>query len=157
MITSESRILFFLITSAKSGTFVKTTGRECATFAWCMRKTTFQRHTKCGSHCLRRKKNNLKCRYNFPHDLQDKSSIDDTDSYYKYSPIRNDPYMQKFNNIITQIWRANPDFTPTIDLQSILRYIVKYTTKSEVPSTNYLNTLEDFFKKSNNNTSAKQL
>ena len=36
--TPESRILFFLIPSAKIGTFVKTAGRECATFAWGMRK-----------------------------------------------------------------------------------------------------------------------
>ena len=38
----ESRILFFLIPSAKSGTFVKTAGRECATFAWGMRKKSIQ-------------------------------------------------------------------------------------------------------------------
>ena len=38
LFTPESRILFFLIPSAKSGTFVKTAGRECATFAWGMRK-----------------------------------------------------------------------------------------------------------------------
>ena len=30
-----------IIPSAKSGTFVKTAGRECATFAWGMRKILF--------------------------------------------------------------------------------------------------------------------
>ncbi|KAL7304776.1 hypothetical protein TKK_0003004 [Trichogramma kaykai] len=115
----------------------------------------FQRHTKCGTHCYRRGNANTHCRFKFPKDVQESSSIDDKHGYYEFFPRRNDPYVQRFNNVVTQIWRANTDFTPILDINAVVKYIVKYTTKSETASFSYMNVINSLCKHSDDVTSAK--
>ncbi|KAL7291691.1 hypothetical protein TKK_0014481 [Trichogramma kaykai] len=103
----------------------------------------FQRHTKCGSHCLRSKNNVYKCRYNFPHDTSNVSMIDDENGYFTFKPKRNDQYIQTYNNIITQVWRANTDCTLILDLKAVISYIAKYASKAEKTSKSYLDFLND--------------
>ncbi|KAL7290849.1 hypothetical protein TKK_0015583 [Trichogramma kaykai] len=115
----------------------------------------FQRHTKCGTHCYRRGNANTHCRFKFPKDVQESSSIDDKHGYHEFFPRRNDPYVQRFNNVVTQIWRANTDFTPILDINAVVKYIVKYTTKSETVSLSYMNVINSLCKHSNDVSSAK--
>uniref|UniRef100_A0ABD2WYI1 ATP-dependent DNA helicase n=1 Tax=Trichogramma kaykai TaxID=54128 RepID=A0ABD2WYI1_9HYME len=116
--------------------------------------TTLQRHTKCGKHCLRKSNGILKCRYKFPHELQQHSSNDDTNGYYKFLPVRNDPYVQRYNHVIAQIWRANTDFSPIVDTTTVIKYIAKYASKGEVSSRTYMKIIEDLCKNNNKNCTA---
>lgn len=53
------------------------------------------------------------------------------DGYLKYEAKSNHPKLTKYNPYITQVWRANTDFPPVISLETVLRYIAKYTLKGE--------------------------
>lgn len=115
-----------------------------------------QRHTFCGSHCYRwnKKQSKFLCRYKFPKETQDESTVKKDNGYYVYSPARDDPYVQRYNPLITKIWRANTDYSPILSLIAVLRYIAKYTSKGEVTSNNYKNLLNDIFEQGDNDTSA---
>ena len=84
----------------------------------------------------------LQCRYNFPHDLLDNSNITYADNFYRFLPKRNDLYIQRYDKLVTIIWRANTDFSPIIDMNAIILYIIKYTTKSETTSKTYIDFIE---------------
>ena len=97
-----------------------------------------QRHTIHGKHCLRYKyiSNKLTCRFNFPQPLKTKSCIGNSDGYFRYHPKRNDPLIQRYNPIITSIWRANTDFSPIVSEQAVYYYIANYASKGEKISKN---------------------
>lgn len=82
-----------------------------------------QKHTVCGKHCLRKDKKSGKmiCRYNFPKDKCDYSYMEKEDGFYRFVPKRNDGYVQRYNWIITSIWRANTDFSPITSTYAVLR------------------------------------
>lgn len=103
-----------------------------------------QKHTQCGSHCLRinRKTKLLQCRFKFPKPLQDKSSIHETDGYYQFAPARNDANVTRYHPLITMIWRANTDFSAIIGLDGILQYVAKYVAKCEIPSASFINIMK---------------
>ena len=94
----------------------------------------------------------LQCR-NFPHDLLDNSNITYADNCYRFLQKRNDPYIQRYNKLVTLIWRANTDFSPIIDMNAIIRYINKYTTKSEI----YMDFIEKMSANQNQNNRAKSI
>lgn len=98
-----------------------------------------QRHTKCGKTCLRKKRgsNRETCRFNFPQTLRDHSSIEKPNGAYEFLPKRNDERMQRYNSYVSQVWRANTDFTPIVSNESVLNYIAKYASKSEKSSESY--------------------
>lgn len=83
-----------------------------------------QRHTICGPHCLRKnnKTGKVSCRYKFPKELREESIVDDSEGYLNYKPLRNDEYFQRYNPVISAIWRANTDFTPIACMDAVLRY-----------------------------------
>ena len=84
---------------------------------------TFQRHTKCGRHCRRMRNEEPYCRYNFPKAVQTESSVENSEGHRQYFPKRNDDLMCRYNPIITQIWRANTDFSPIVSKEAVLNYI----------------------------------
>ena len=119
----------------------------------------FQRHTKCGDYCYRYKGTDPipKCRFKFPRECQDSCSIDDSEGYNRFVPRRNDPFLQRYNPIVTQTWRANTDFSPILSKTAVLRYIAKYASKQEPSSKTYTQLLKDIIEKENDNTSAKRI
>ena len=117
---------------------------------------TFQRHTKCGSYCLKKVDGKLQCRFHFPHDLQETAHINNNNGYYQFIPQRHDPLIQRYNKILTLIWRANTDFSPIVDMNAIIKYIVKYATKNETSSKKYLEIIENLCKNDKKETPAKK-
>lgn len=72
-----------------------------------------------------------------------------------YNPIRNDPLIQRYNPVITSIWRANTDFSRIISQTAVLKYIAKYAAKSEKASKDYNQLMKDIFSKVNDDQPAK--
>lgn len=105
-----------------------------------------QRHTQCSTkYCLRKTKNSdeLKCRFNFPFDNCNKTTIefekihtkDNSDKYRaKIVNQRNDPRVNRHHRFQLQGWRANCDLQIVIDYHACLEYLTKYTAKSEKTS-----------------------
>lgn len=120
---------------------------------------TLQRHTSCGNHCLRydSKGKKWKCRYNFPKPLCEESTISDDDGYFTCTPARNDAYIQRYNPILTAIWRANTDFSPIASLEPVLRYIAKYASKGEKTSVPYLTSLQQICATKQDDSPAKSV
>ena len=114
-----------------------------------------QRHTQHGNHCLRLdiQTKKYKCRCNFPKEKLDTSKVIDNTGYYSFKPKRNDEYMQRYNPIITAIWRGNTAFSPIISTEAVLRY----ASKAEVPFKSYTKTLEDLVNNMPNNADCKTL
>lgn len=98
-----------------------------------------QRHTTCGSHCLRRniKTQKVACRYNFPCDLKEKAEINDDEGYLRFYPKRNESLIQRYSSIIMKGWRANHDFSPICSSTAVIYYIAKYISKKETISKTY--------------------
>lgn len=116
-----------------------------------------QRHTRHSNHCLRQKSKNspMTCRFNFPMDCSETSSLNNENGYYTYLPARNDPLMQRYNHVLSIIWRANTDFSPIISKQAVLMYIAKYAAKAEVSSKSYIKLIGDIMSKMGNDSPAK--
>src|SRR5699024_8909913 len=72
-------------------------------------------------------------------------------------PKRNDPWLCRYNSLITQIWRANTDFSPISSKEAVLRYIAKYATKGEKASTSYHEMINDIISSTDNESPAKRI
>lgn len=85
-----------------------------------------QRHTMCGDHCLRVDKNTGKksCRYKFPKARNPESIIEESEGCLTFIPKRDDEYIQRYNYIITSIWRANTDFSPIVSVDAVIRLVI---------------------------------
>ena len=120
---------------------------------------SFQRHTKCGRHCLREtsRGRGLKCRFDFPKPVQDNPLISSPNKYPQFLPARNDGYVNRFNPLITRIWRANTDFTPIISITAVLNYIAKYASKGEKSSASYVELINSILSSLSDDCSAKTL
>ena len=59
--------------------------------------------------------------------------------------------------MVTLIWRANNDFSPIIDMNAIIRYIIKYITKSEPSSQSYMDFIENMSSDEKKNDAAKSV
>lgn len=102
-----------------------------------------QRHTRCSTnYCLRRKQNesDLKCRFNFPFELCDKTKLEfekvntkDKSVQYRAKIItkRNDSRVNNHPRMQLQGWRANCDIQIIIDHHACVEYLAKYATKGE--------------------------
>jgi ATP-dependent DNA helicase PIF1 len=117
----------------------------------------FQRHTQCGVHCLRKVGNELKCRYKFPFECRSQSVVEEKDGFLQFLPARNDALLNKMNCLITQIWRANTDFSPVVDKRALLSYIAKYASKSEKSSKSYVEVLQELISKRLDETPASKV
>lgn len=84
-----------------------------------------QKHTMCGNHCLRKnlKTGKLSCRYKFPKPNSEQSTMEQEGGVYTFVPLRNDGYIQRYNHIITSIWRANTDFSPISSIDAVMRLV----------------------------------
>lgn len=98
-----------------------------------------KRHSRCGPHCLRRKRNTRQfaCRYGFPIELEENSCLRNEQGTWKFIPKRNDQFVQRYNKFVTQIWRGNSDFSPVTSKDAVLNYIAKYASKGEFASEAY--------------------
>ena len=115
----------------------------------CQLLNRVQRHTKCGSHCQRRKKGSRQyvCRFGFPKPLCETSRLIKENGAWKMEVKRNDSLMSRYNPQIASVWRANTDFTPVISKEAVLNYIAKYASKAEKPSESYYNLLKKLLQK----------
>lgn len=119
----------------------------------------FQRHTQCGRHCLREsgRDRRLKCRFDFPKPLQENPSISSPNNYPQFIPARNDGFVNRFNPFVTQIWRANTDFTPIVSTTAVLNYIAKYASKGEKSSSSYIEVMNSILSSLSPDSPAKSL
>uniref|UniRef100_A0ABD2W733 ATP-dependent DNA helicase n=1 Tax=Trichogramma kaykai TaxID=54128 RepID=A0ABD2W733_9HYME len=90
-------------------------------------------------------------------DTTDSSSIDAKSGYYQFKPKRDDSNIQRFNNVITQIWRADTDLTSILDLHAVISYVAKYASKAETSSKLYVEIMNDLCRHSNENTTARSI
>lgn len=118
-----------------------------------------QRHSRCGPHCLRRNRNTRQygCRYGFPIQLEEQSSLRQEQGSWKFIPKRNDEFIQRYNKFVSQIWRGNTDFTPVTSKDAVLNYIAKYASKGEFPSEAYSDVLRRVCERRSADTSAATL
>ncbi|KAK3923470.1 Ornithine aminotransferase [Frankliniella fusca] len=97
-----------------------------------------QRHTKCNeNYCykINKKTRKRECRFKIPKDMQESPTIDKAENgEFQFTPRRNDPMLNKFQQFIIQLWRANIDIAPVISKRALINYLAKYISKSEVPS-----------------------
>lgn len=98
-----------------------------------------QRHSRCGPHCMRRKRGSrrMECRFKFPIQTEEESTLRLEDGAWKFFPKRNDRFLQRYNKFITQVWRGNTDFTAITSKDAVLNYISKYASKGEHQSESY--------------------
>ena len=82
------------------------------------------------------------CRYKFPKDLVEETTITVDQNDPKINLKRNDNRMNNHMPFISVHWRANVDVTPIVSTNAVIRYIAKYASKSE-PSSNCLNELRE--------------
>ena len=97
-----------------------------------------QRHTQCKpSYCWRVDKFTGKeaCRFGFPKEMRAVSEfITNSKGYLQLQLARNDILLNSYVKGVPESWKGNSDGTPIDSLQGLLRYIAKYTTKSETRS-----------------------
>jgi hypothetical protein len=92
-----------------------------------------QRHTRCSSYCLWCNKQTGKqnCRFGFPKELVDKTTINDNNGHLELTTVRNDPLINPHDRIQLQGWRANVDLKPILTTHAALQYVLKYAGKAE--------------------------
>ena len=112
-----------------------------------------ERHIKCSTaYCIKIKPGQQPtCRFNFPKDCQDKTTIDSqlitkagsdnreltveeiTQAQVKatLTTKRNDGHINSHNRVMLQHWRANVDLQAFVDTDQCIRYMAKYATKGE--------------------------
>ncbi|KAK3910678.1 ATP-dependent DNA helicase RRM3 [Frankliniella fusca] len=96
-----------------------------------------QRQVCSENYCQRvnRKTKKKECRFKFPREMQETSSMEKGDSEeLEFRPRRNDPNLNKCNAFLIQLWRANMDIAPVISKRALLAYFSKYISKCEVQS-----------------------
>src|SRR6266496_1114972 len=102
-----------------------------------------QRHTRCTSYCLRRRKGAPKdaemiCRFKYPQELRDVTDLANDDrGFLQLLTKRNDELLNSYNPLQILGWHANVDFTPCVSHGSVDIYISKYCSKTEVKSEPY--------------------
>jgi len=102
----------------------------------------FQKHRICSKpQCLRATKdsNTLYCRFHFPRPLFGEAVVTKEIDHksWRFSPARNDAYMNQCIPAITYGWMANTDAQPPASMHALLKYIAKYASKPEKKSASY--------------------
>jgi len=120
-----------------------------------------QRHTKCNeNYCykINKKTRKRECRFKFPKDMQVSPTIDKAENgEFQFTPRRNDPMLNKFQQFIIQLWRANIDIAPVISKRALINYLAKYISKSEVPSEALNEVFNTIIESLNEDQSAKKV
>jgi len=83
----------------------------------------------------------FECRFKFPVDLRDNSSLEFKDGSWKFVPKRNDGLLRRYNKFISRVWRANTDFSAITSKEAVSNYISKYASKGEHSSESYADLL----------------
>ena len=128
-----------------------------------------QCHTRCSTtYCLRCKQNesDLKCRFNFPYDLCDKTRLQfekihtkDKSVQYKAKTItrRNDTRLNNHQQVQLHGWRANCDIQIIIDHHACIEYLAKYAAKGEPKSQQLKDTFNAVIKSSSFENDTKKV
>lgn len=118
-----------------------------------------QRHSRCGTHCLRKKRgtSTIACRYGFPIEMNIESRLIKENGVWKFYPKRNDEYLQRYNRFVTQVWRGNTDFSAITSRDAVLHYIAKYASKGEQQSETFSEILRRVLQRNPADTPAKTL
>ena len=107
-----------------------------ALIAGCRRCVPSQCH-KCGS-----------CRFHFPYPVTPEplAYVENTESrtHKRFSPTRNDAWLNQHSRAILIGWRANTDLQPVLDCNAAIKYISKYVSKPETMSDGYHDALKEF-------------
>jgi len=95
-----------------------------------------QRHTRCSpSYCLRsNRRGEQYCRFGYPKEIVENTTINDNNGKLKLITSRNDPYINPHDRLQLQGWRANVDLKPILNIDIALQYIAKYASKTETRS-----------------------
>jgi len=86
----------------------------------------------------------MECRFKFPIDLRESSSLIFENGVWNFIPKRNDTLLQRHNPFITRVWRGNTDFSAITSKNAVLNYISKYASKGENASEAYSDVLRRF-------------
>lgn len=94
-----------------------------------------QRHVcSVPGRCATKNKNKRGCRFNFPFELRETSTItfeEKNDSLItRFAPMRNDEYMNPHIRVVNQYFRSNTDTQFMLNIAKALKYILKYSLKS---------------------------
>ncbi|CAL1671665.1 unnamed protein product [Lasius platythorax] len=117
-----------------------------------------QRHTRCGTYCLRGRVGHQKCRFNFPKDLLSDSKLEKDDKgIWTFTLKRNDSLLNDHNTFVAESWRANTDCKIIASEYAIINYLSKYASKAEPQSSNYKQFFNDIVSSSTAETPAKQV
>jgi hypothetical protein len=88
------------------------------------------------------------CRFHFPFAVSplpaafiERSSGSDRK---RFSPSRNDPWLNQHSTVLLLAWRANMDLQPVLDRTAAMKYVSKYASKPEVTSESYHQSLAAF-------------
>ena len=130
---------------------------------------TVQRHTRCSTnYCLKHKQNesDLKCRFNYPFDLCDKTRLEfekihtkDKSVQYRAKIVtkRNDTRLNNHQRVQLQGWRANCDIQVIIHHHACVEYLAKYAAKGEPNSLQLKDTFNTVIKSSGSENDTKKV
>ena len=99
-----------------------------------------QKHTCSSLYCLKKKGDQLVCRFKYPFELASQTTIEFTEIHTKdgsskyraeIKTARNDSRLNRHQRVQLQGWRANCDISVVIDYHSCLEYLTKYASKPE--------------------------
>jgi ATP-dependent DNA helicase PIF1 len=88
------------------------------------------------------------CRFHFPYPCTPDplAYVDDAQAgaRKRFSPARNDPWLNQHSKPVLLGWRANVDLQPVLDRDAAIKYISKYASKPETVSDGYHHALDEF-------------
>lgn len=107
---------------------------------------------------LNKKTKKKECRFKFPKDFAEKTEVKLTEENdVELVTARNDRYLNKYNALIIQTWRANIDVSPVLSKRALVNYLAKYITKSETRSEDLKNIVQMLMDKNEEDKSAKSI
>lgn len=90
------------------------------------------------------------CRFGYPFKVEPVSRIEFTENSNSVNAtilsMRNDPFMNIHNRLVSHYWRANVDMQIILDHHAAVNYMVKYATKCEKAGNNFNQLFKDVMK-----------
>src|SRR6202167_1067071 len=104
-----------------------------------------QHHTHCApGYCERKKKSTgeILCHFEYSKALRENSELakDPGRDFAELNTRRNDELLNSYNPTFILGWRANIDFRPVINKNTVIAYVGKYVSEGETSSSSYKNT-----------------
>jgi hypothetical protein len=88
------------------------------------------------------------CRFHFPYLLAPSplAFVEHSDGKERkrFSPVRNDPWLNQHSKPVLLAWRANQELQPVLDRTTAIKYVSKYVSKPETVSDSYNQALTAF-------------